>query len=206
MSSLRPNWRRVSTEAEITSRDKVKLFNQHIRSSGEREGLWRTLHVNLSITQFHSHLLTILSLVSSFKCAAMSPITDRMWQQVGTDTAFELRTKIHLTVDSQRKINYELKVNVVNNYPVSHSPDHAVPSIQDFAIGQFGWWSDHLGEQQPGPSSVICLGVWDQVGDEWRCKLVLFGPDGEGPAEISAGDPEQNTISATAVRWSCSKQ
>lgn len=114
--------------------------------------------------------------------------------------------KIPLTMDSQLKINYELSVNVVNNYHASHSPDHVVPSIQDFAIGQFGWRSDHLGEQQPGPSSVIRLSVWDQVGDEWWRKLVLFGPDGEGPAEISAGDPEQKTISATAVRWSCSKQ
>lgn len=41
-------------------------------------------------------------------------------------------------MDSQLKINYELSVNVVNNYHASHSPDHAVPSIQDFAIGQFG--------------------------------------------------------------------
>lgn len=35
---------------------------------------------------------------------------------------------------------------------------------------------------------MLCLSVGDQVGDERRCELVVFGPDGEGPAEISAGE------------------
>lgn len=38
---------------------------------------------------------------------------------------------------------------------------------------------------------MICLSVWNQVGDECRCELLLFGPEGEGPAEISAGDTGQ---------------
>lgn len=37
MSSLRPSWHRVSTAAQITFRDKEKVFNQDIRSSGHRE-------------------------------------------------------------------------------------------------------------------------------------------------------------------------
>lgn len=35
---------------------------------------------------------------------------------------------------------------------------------------------------------MLRLSVGDQVGDERRCELVVFGPDGEGSAEISAGE------------------
>lgn len=52
--------------------------------------------MNLPTIKYYNHLPTILSLVSSFKYAAMSPITHRMWQQVVTVTSFELRAKINL--------------------------------------------------------------------------------------------------------------
>lgn len=32
---------------------------------------------------------------------------------------------------------------------------------------------------------MLCLGMRNQVGEKRWCKLVLFGPDCEGPAEIS---------------------
>lgn len=35
---------------------------------------------------------------------------------------------------------------------------------------------------------MLRLSVGDQVGDERRCELVVFGPDGKGPTEISAGE------------------
>lgn len=98
-------------------------------------------------------------------------------------------------------------VNVVSKHCVSLSPDHAVPGVQDLPVGQSGGRGDNLGEKQPGPSGVIGLRVGHQVGDERLCELVLFGPDGEGPAEIPAGDPGQETMSATAaVMCSVSKQ
>lgn len=40
------------------------------------------------------YLLTSLILVSSFRCAAMSPITHRIWQQVITVIAFELMSRV----------------------------------------------------------------------------------------------------------------
>lgn len=76
------------------------------------------------------------------------------------------------------------------------SPEHGLPGIQDLAIWHFWGWSDNFWEQQPGPSSMIRLGVWDQVSDERRGELVLFGPDGKGPAEISAGERVKREVSA----------
>ena len=38
---------------------------------------------------------------------------------------------------------------------------------------------------------MICLSVWDEVGDERWCELVLFGPDGESPAKIGAWETEK---------------
>lgn len=77
------------------------------------------------------------------------------------------------------------------------SPDHVVPGVQNLVVGQPGGRSDNLREQQPGSSWVIRFSVWDQVVDERRCKLLLFGPDGKGPAEILAG--HTGTISETAA-------
>lgn len=82
-------------------------------------------------------------------------------------------------------------INVASKHCTSLSPDHRVPGVQDLPVGHSDGRGGYLREQQPGPGGVICLCVRDQVADERLCKLVLFGPDGEGPAEIPAGDPGQ---------------
>lgn len=76
---------------------------------------------------------------------------------------------------------------------MSLSPDHAVPGVQDLGIGQPGGGSDNLGEQQPGSSAVLSFGVRDQVVDERRSELLLFGPDGESPAKIPAAAQGRKT-------------
>lgn len=82
---------------------------------------------------------------------------------------------------------------------MSLSPEHALPGVQDLPVGQPEGRGDDLGEKQPGAGGVLGLRVGHQVGDERLCELVLFGPDGERPAEIPAGDPGQETTSATAA-------
>lgn len=125
------------------------------------------------------HLPTILILVSSFRCAAMSPITHRIWQQVITVISFELMSKGFTQIIWGRT---ELKRQISR---ASFPPQHAIPSIQDLVkLHLRRWWNYH-GEQQPGPSGMFSLGVRNQVGEKCWCKLVLFGPDCEGPAEIS---------------------
>lgn len=79
----------------------------------------------------------------------------------------------------------------MNECAASPSPDHAVPGIQDLDAGLYGRGGGNFGEQQPGPSGVIGLGVRDEAGHEFRRELVLFGPEGEGPAEISAAGTGQ---------------
>lgn len=63
-------------------------------------------------------------------------------------------------------------------------PHHVVPGVQDLAVRNRGTQVDDIGQKEPGPRGVLCVGVRDQVGDKCRRKLVLFRPDGEGPAEI----------------------
>lgn len=46
---------------------------------------------------------------------------------------------------------------------------------------------------------MLSLSVGDQVGDERLCYHVPFGPDAEGPAEISARDRGQEIRSAAAI-------
>lgn len=81
------------------------------------------------------------------------------------------------------------------------SPDHAVPGLQDLTVLHCGHWGDDLGEQQPGPGSVLRFRVGDQVRDECWGELVLFGPDGEGPAEVPAVKENQTSLSHYC-KWS----
>lgn len=59
-----------------------------------RQRQWMPLPVCVLTTIKLHHLLTILVLVSSFRCAAMSPITHRIWQQVITVISCELMWRV----------------------------------------------------------------------------------------------------------------
>lgn len=50
---------------------------------------------------------------------------------------------------------------------------------------------------------MLSASVRDQVSDECLRELVLFGPDGEGPAEISAGDAagRENDLKKLLKLW-----
>lgn len=126
----------------------------------------------------------------------MSPITLRMWQQVVTLMSFELR---------QTRSGF---LQRLGQHAASRvSPEHGLPGVQDPVVAQPGGRRHDLGEQQPGPGGVIGFSVRHEVGDEGRRELALFGPDGEGPAEIPAEDPRQNRRrSRSVIRsfWFCS--
>lgn len=185
MSSQEPSWKSACTEALITSRLKLNVFNQDIRSAGEGEEGYRSFQippVHFHMNPSHHCLPTILSLVSSFKRGAMSPITERMWQQVVTFTSFDLgKDRIKGWIITINQITPDSKYSILS--PL----EHGVPGLQDLAVLEVWGWIDDLGEQQPGPCSMISLSVWDKVIEKRRCELVLFGPDGEGPAEIPTG-------------------
>lgn len=188
MSSLWPSWQRVSTAAQITSRDNVKVFNQDIRSSGQRE----TGIMTDSSCVFSHH--TIPPSLTNYPVLCVfiqmcSDVSHHTQDVTAGRHSYVLWTKNKNTFHKDPLWATELRVHFVNKYWASLWPDHVVPGVQDLAVGQRGGRGDDLGEQQPGPGSVLCLSVWHQVGDECRCKLVLVGPDGEGPAEISSGDP-----------------
>lgn len=95
MSSLLPSWHRVSMAALIMVRDKEKVFSQDSSSAGGRGGAVRVnRHPPVAAPlASHPHSPTMRVLVSSFRCAALSPTTDRMWQQVATLTSCPLVKK-----------------------------------------------------------------------------------------------------------------
>ncbi len=65
-SSVRPNWTRVSTAAQITSRDKVKVFSQDIRSSGDRQADRQAEPQRERQSDYDSLLLYILPSLRTF--------------------------------------------------------------------------------------------------------------------------------------------
>lgn len=156
---------------------------------------WMLLTVCVVTMLQLQHWPTSLSLVSSFRCAATSPITHRIWQHIITVMSSELMSGVFTQITCGRtEPTSQMK-------RVSFPPEHAVPGIQDPAKRHLRrWWSYH-GEQQPGPSSMLSLGVWNQVGEKGRRKLLLFGPDCEGLAEIST---EEKKVDSTTVPVSLS--
>lgn len=81
--------------ALIMVRDKEKVFSQDSSSAGGRGGAVRVNRrppVAAPLAS-HPHSPTMRVLVSSFRCAALSPTTDRMWQQVATLTSCPLVEK-----------------------------------------------------------------------------------------------------------------
>lgn len=180
MSSLYPSWQRVSTAAQITSSDKVKVFRRDIKSPASTDIMNPTstkylYHMKESSLTNYPSLCVFIQM-----CSNVSHHTQDMaagchsyifWTNIK-------RLFTQIMGDGRTKLTMQTK-------GASQTPEHVVPGLQDLVKSYLRRWWNNQREQQPGPCGVLSLGVRNQVGEKSWCKPVLLGPDGDGPAEIS---------------------